>query len=99
MRSAAYTGNLGKFVSSLCSKLGATVGRNEEERRQAMAVLETAEAGPLLKLMREETTLLVLMVRIRNQERRDEWEAAHVGDENLEEGQGDGLPLFDEKGD
>lgn len=77
MRSAAYTSNLGKFVNSLCSKLGATVGHNEEERRQAFAVLETAEAGPLLKLMRQETTLLVLMVRIANQERREAYEAEH----------------------
>jgi len=96
IRAAAYTNNLGKFVNSLCSKLGATVGRNEEERRQALAVLEAAEAGPLLKLMREETTLLVLMVRTRNQERRDEWEAAHADEE-----EGADLPLFadDEKGD
>ena len=77
VRSAAYTSNLGKFVSSLCSKLGATVGRNEEGRRQAFSVLETAEAGPLLKLMREETTLLVLMVRVANQDRRDAYEAEH----------------------
>lgn len=96
IRAAAYTNNLGKFVNSLCSKLGATVGRNGEERQQAMTVLETAEAGPLLKLMREETTLLVLMVRTKNQERRDEWEAAHADEE-----EGADLPLFadDEKGD
>jgi len=77
VRSAAYTSNLGKFVSSLCQKLGATVGRNQAERQQAFAVLGKARAGPLLKLMREETTLLVLMVRVRQQKRREAWQAEH----------------------
>jgi hypothetical protein len=31
----------------------------------------------MLKLLREETTLLVLMVRVANQERREVWEAEH----------------------
>jgi len=81
IRSAAYTNNLGKFVNSLCSKTGATIGCNQTERNEAFAVLETAEAGPLLKLMREQTTLLVLMLRVRQQERREEWEKAHPREE------------------
>ena len=88
IRSAAYTNNLGKFVNSLCLKLGATVGRNEAERREAFAVLDTAEAGPLLKLMREETTLLVLMVRVQNQERREEWDARQAEED---------APLFEDE--
>jgi len=77
IRSAAYTNNLGRFVSSLCFKMGATIGRNETERETAFRVLETAEARPLLKLMREETSLLVLHVRIRQQEAREAWNARH----------------------
>ena len=94
IRAAAYTNNLGKFVNSLCSKLGATVGRNGEERQPGHGCPETARRSA--SLMREETTLLVLMVRTRNQERRDEWEAAHADEE-----EGADLPLFadDEKGD
>jgi hypothetical protein len=91
VRSAAYTTNLGRFVNSLCGKLGATIGSNEAERRQAFAVLETAEAGPLLKLMREETTLLVLMVHIRNQERREAWKEEPLFEEKEEENENLGL--------
>jgi hypothetical protein len=37
----------------------------------------------LLKLFRSETTLIVLMVRVRNQERREAWEAAQAEEENI----------------
>ena len=77
IRSAAYTSNLGKFLNSLCLKLGADVGRNSEDRARADAILQKADARAMLKLLREETTLLVLMVRIANQERREAWEMEH----------------------
>lgn len=80
IRSAAYTANLGKFVNSLCSKLQASIGRNAEERETAQAILNSGEDDEFLKLMREQTTLLVLMVRVRNQKRREAWEADHAGD-------------------
>lgn len=75
IRSAAYTSNLGKFVNSLCSKLQATVGRNAEERVYGEKVLNSGQDRALLKLLRDETTLLVLMVRVANQKRREQWEA------------------------
>lgn len=77
IRSAAYTSNLGKFLNSLCLKLSANVGRNSDDRVQADAILQEADAKAMLKLLREETTLLVLMVRVANQERREAWEAEH----------------------
>lgn len=70
VRSAAYTGNLGRMVNSLCLRLGATLGTNAEDREQAGAMLAVADERALLKLLREETTLIVLMVRIANQERQ-----------------------------
>jgi hypothetical protein len=43
----------------------------------------------LLKLLREETTLLVLMVRVANQERKEEWEAKQAEEaESLQPGFG-----------
>lgn len=84
IRSAAYTGDLGKFVSSLCLKLSAQIGRNSEDRAQADMILQQVDARATLKLLREETTLLVLMVRVRNQERRKMWETEHP--ELIEEG-------------
>lgn len=74
IRSAAYTNNLGKFVNSLCLKLSSQLGRNAEDRDRAEVVLRSGQDRELLKLMREETTLLVLMVRIRQQEVREAWE-------------------------
>ena len=75
VRSAAYTSRLGTFVNSLCSKFQATVGTRDEEREKAEAILNNGQDRSLLKLIREETTLLVLMVRVRNQARQEEWEA------------------------
>jgi len=46
----------------------------------------------LLKLMREETTLLVLMVRVRNQERQEEWRARQAEREAEEKAMRD--PMF-----
>lgn len=74
IRSAAYTNNLGKFVNSLCSKLDATVGKNAEGRAQAERILNSGLDRQLLKVLREETVLVVLMVRIEMQARREEYE-------------------------
>ena len=70
-----------------------------------MAVLaSTTEARPMLKLMREQTSLLVLMVRMRVQESREAWLAEHPDEwEELEEDDGDEdaedeLPLFAAEG-
>ena len=75
VRSAAYTSKLGTFVNSLCLKLTASIGRRAEERERANEILNCGQDRQLLKLLRDETTLLVLMVRVRNQERQEAWEA------------------------
>jgi len=87
VRSAAYTSNLGKFANSLCQNLGVEF-RNGDDIETANDALREGDDHAMLKLMREETTLLVLMVRLRNQERREQWEAEQVekgesGNENL----------------
>lgn len=41
---------------------------------QAETILNSGNDRPLLKLYRDETTLIVLMVRVRNQKRREAWE-------------------------
>lgn len=78
VRSAAYTSSLGRFVNSLCLSLGAAIGTNKLDREKADRILNSGNDGALLKLLRDETTLVVLMVRVANQERREEWEAAHA---------------------
>lgn len=74
VRAAAYTNNLGRFINSLCSKLDAQIGQNADERELAEKILNSGNDKSLLKLFRDETTLIVLMVRVRNQEKREAWE-------------------------
>jgi len=74
VRSAAYTSNLGKFINTLCANLSVEI-RGEDDIEFANDALREGSDRAMLKLMREETTLLVLMVRLWNQERREEWEA------------------------
>jgi len=73
VRSAAYTSNLGKFVNTLCAKLQAQIGQTNDERERAESVLNCGYDRALLKLIRDETALLVLMVRVENQKRQEEW--------------------------
>ena len=76
VRSAAYTSSLGKFVNSICLKLNASV-RPEAGIEE---ILNSGSDRAMLKLLRDETTLIVLMVRIANQERREEWEKLHTAE-------------------
>jgi len=73
IRSAAYTDNLPKFGNTLCLNLGASCGANAEDRTIADGVLNGGHDRQILKLLREETTYLVLRVRLRQQERREAW--------------------------
>lgn len=58
----------------------------------AEPILNSGQDRELLKLMRDETTLLVLMVRVRNEERREEWEAKQAEREAEEAAMAD--PMF-----
>ena len=77
VRSAAYTNNLAKFINSLCLKLNAEAGKDQIYRAIVEQIANSGNDRAILKLMREETTLLVLMVRVANQEKREEWERLH----------------------
>lgn len=90
IRAAAYTSDLGKFINRLCGRLNATIGIKDEEREVAEHILQTTHDREMLKLMREQTTLLVLMVRVQNQEIREEWK------EKMKE-RDDQAGLFDEE--
>lgn len=99
VRSAAYTSNLGKFVNSLCQNLSVAI-YGADDIELANDALREGSDKTLLKLMREETTLLVLMVRLRNQERREEWKAKRAESKTEEESAmqpGLGLPIEKEE--
>lgn len=76
IRSAAYTNSLGKFINNLCLALGVEIAGRDVETINGL--LRDTNDRALLKLLRDETTLLVLMVRVENQARREEWEAAEA---------------------
>jgi hypothetical protein len=77
IRAAAYTASLAKFINSICLRMGVNLGRSDGERTVAEDILRTANDRSTLKMLREETTLLVLMVRVDNDKSRAEWEAEH----------------------
>lgn len=83
VRSAAYTNNLAKFINQLCLKLDANPGKNASERAEVERIANSGNDRAILKLLRDETTLVVLMVRIANQEKREEWELLHPEEEEL----------------
>jgi hypothetical protein len=64
--------------------MGATIGINADERAEAEQILNAGQDRATLKIMREETTLLVLMVRVAVQERREEWQAKQTEQEAAE---------------
>jgi hypothetical protein len=45
--------------------------------QEAEVILNCGQDKALLRLFREETTLLVLMVHVKNQARQDDWRAEH----------------------
>ncbi len=67
VRSAAYTGSLGVFINSLCLKLNAKLLSESVEKIES--ILNSGNDHKLLRVLREETTLIVLMVRVRNEQR------------------------------
>lgn len=67
---SAYTDNLGRFVNSLCSRFSATIPGKWIER--CYAFIYSGNQDEVLKLLREETVLFVMKVRLLNQERKEE---------------------------
>ena len=96
VRSAAYTSNLGKFVSSICAKLQAQIKGSDVHLSEQ--ILNCGSDKALLKLLREETTLLVLMVRLANQERQEQWKARQEEIEADERAMDDPLFALPEEG-
>jgi len=60
--------------------LDASIGTNAEHRTRFDELLRQlqGEDRAALRLLREETTLLVLLVRVANQEQREAWQTEHA---------------------
>ena len=70
IRSAAYTSRLARFADDLTRKLSIQV--RLEDVASVAAVTGSGDDRAVLKLLRDETTYLVLLVRLRNEERKAE---------------------------
>ena len=82
IRSAAYTSSLAKFINLICSRLRVNLGRRADERVVADEILRSADDRIMLKMLREETTMLVLMVRVEREKARAEWEQREKDSDN-----------------
>lgn len=56
--------------------------------------LNSGEDRPVLKILREETSTLVVMVQVVNEERKEQWKREHEPIEKGEEYESDNTPLF-----
>lgn len=74
--SAAYTSRLATFFQTLTQRLNISIRTEDVER--VNAVLASMQDRAILKMLRDETTMLVLMCRLKNEDRKAEYEAARA---------------------
>lgn len=68
IRSAAYTARAPEFLSKITQRLGIVFGAEIES---VTGIINAGHDRELLKMLREDTTLLVLLVRVANEERKE----------------------------
>jgi hypothetical protein len=76
IRSAAYTSSLARFFQTLSLKLDIEI-RAEDVRSVNLAL--ASDERTLLRALRDETTAMVLLVRLRNEERKQEYKDRQGG--------------------
>lgn len=81
IRSAAYTSRLAPFYDALCRRLNVRVRADEAER--VNAIIASGEDRAVLKALRDETTYLVLLVRLKNEERKADYAAEQAAQGEL----------------
>ena len=85
LRSAAYTAKLSIFLAKIIQRLGITIYVDDIEK--VTAVIQCGDDKAVLKMLRDETALLVLLVRVANEERKEKAkkkaERKQDGDQNI----------------
>lgn len=71
IKAAAYTSSLSKFYNNLCSRLEIVLTANDLS--SLFAAITADDEKRLLRQLRDETATLVLMVRLENEKRKEEW--------------------------
>jgi len=73
IRSASYTtARLPVFLETITTRLGISLHATDLEK--VMAIIQSLEAPTILTLLRNDTVLLVALVRLANEERKEQWE-------------------------
>lgn len=73
LRSAAYTAKLSTFLAKITARLSIEI--HKEDTESVTTVMLSGNDKAILKMLREETTLLVLLVKVANEERKAKFEA------------------------
>ena len=82
---AAYTNSLAKWLDRFCNRMSVTTpGRNDADRTALNAILNGGQDKLMLKCLREETQLVVLAVRVAQQEKKEQAQAAQAKMEQME---------------
>ena len=91
IRSAAYTSSLALFFERICRRLGSEL-RSDDVSIVANSIT-ACDSGSTLRTLREEATLLTLLCRLKNQERKDQYKRDA---ENIPVRDDSNSPLFDQ---
>lgn len=70
---AGQNGTLARFVSQLARSLGGSLGRNETARGIVADIVASGDDHELLRLLREETPYLILLVRLAMKDLKEQW--------------------------
>ena len=88
VRSAARAQTLSLFYSNLCKKMSIAV--HQKDAAKVSAELSSGDDRIILKILRDETPTLLVMVQVENEQRRDEWKREHETiEETTAKGEGD----------
>lgn len=71
LKSAAYTARLSDFLSKITNRLGVHFADAPDLRLVTNIIADLSHEKQLLKMLRDDATLLVLLVRVANEEKRD----------------------------
>lgn len=69
LRSAAYTARLAEFLSKIVTRLGIEI--LEKDVASVRKIISSGDDKATLKMLRDDTTLLVLIVRVDNERRKE----------------------------
>ena len=76
IRSASYTGSLKVFLSNFAQKLPVAI--QAQHTKDMLGVIKSGQDEQILNWLREETVFLCMLVRIKNQGRKDDYKKAQA---------------------